>query len=135
MKADPRFIRGIELFNKKEYFECHESIEALWLETPPDDPYRDLYKGVIQAAAAFYQFDRAIYSGAFGLYRTAVSNLEQYRPGAIGFKVDPLIEGLHKVFKPLVKWTVAQKAELRVKPPNFNKRMVPKLTIEMQDKS
>ena len=101
MKADTRFLKGLELFNEKEYFECHEVIEELWLETPSEDEYRDLYKGVIQAAAAIYQFDRGILSGALGLYETAVEYLGLYRPDALGLNVDKLIAQLQVCFKEL----------------------------------
>lgn len=94
MTVDPRFLQGLKLFNKGEYFECHEVIEDLWLETPSSDPHRDLYKGVIQAAAAIYQFDRGILTGAKGLYRTSVEYLEMYRPEALGLNVDKLLTQL-----------------------------------------
>jgi hypothetical protein len=98
-KADPRFLEGLRLFNHGEYFECHEVIEDLWLETPTDDPHRDLYKGVIQAAAAIYQEQRGIESGALGLHKTAVQYLAKYTPEALGLKVTPLIDGLNDYFK------------------------------------
>ena len=104
MSADQRFLKGLELFNRKEYFECHEVIEELWLETPSDDKYRDLYKGVIQAAAAIYQFDRGILSGALSLYETAVAYLDLYRPCAFGLNVDRLIGDLEVCFKELETW-------------------------------
>lgn len=101
---DDRFKHGLELFNQKEYFECHEVIEELWLETPPSDTNRDLYKGVIQAAAAVYQFRRKILTGALGLYQTAVFNLEKYRPGALGLNVDKLIDEMRKCFACFDDW-------------------------------
>lgn len=104
MAVDARFIEGLELFNKGEYFECHEVIESLWLETPSADRYRDLYKGVIQAAAAIYQFDRGIVSGALGLYKTSLSYLEAYRPTALGLDVAKLITELKVCFKELESW-------------------------------
>ena len=94
MFADPRFYKGLELFNQGEYFECHEVIEGLWLRTDPDDRFRDLYKGVIQAAAAVYQFDRGIMSGSAGLIKTSCGYLEKYRPSALGLDVGRLIEDL-----------------------------------------
>ena len=97
---DPRFTQGLKLFEKGEYFECHEVIEELWLETPADDQYRDLYKGVIQAAAAIYQLERGILSGAKGLCRTSLKYLEPYRPKALGCDVDRLIGILKKRFEP-----------------------------------
>ena len=104
MFVDEWFIRGLELFNEKDYFECHEVIEELWLETPSDDPYRDLYKGVIQAAAAIYQFDRGILSGAKGLYKTSVEYLGGYAPRTLGLNIEKMILDLKRCFKELETW-------------------------------
>ena len=104
MFVDPRFVKGLELFNEKDYFECHEVIEELWLETPSDDKHRDLYKGVIQAAAAIYQFDRGILSGALGLYKTAVGYLEPYGPKALGLNIEKMVRDLKRCFKELETW-------------------------------
>ncbi len=98
MPVDPRFKEGLKLFNEGEFFECHEVIEALWLETPEDDPSRDLYKGVIQAAAAVYQFDRGILSGALSLHKTSVAYLEKYKPAALGLNVEKMVEGMNAYF-------------------------------------
>lgn len=94
MQPDPRFLEGLRLFNEGQYFESHEEIEGLWLETPTGDPYRDLYKGVIQAAASLYQLKRGILSGAVGLHRTSVRLLSGYRPSAFGLNVEKLIGDL-----------------------------------------
>ena len=99
--VDERFLRGLELFNERKFFECHEVIEELWLETPVSAPHRDLYKGVIQAAAAIYQFERGILSGALGLYKKAVDCLEKYKPFALGLDVEALIQGMEECFKDL----------------------------------
>ena len=99
VRPDPRFTKGLELFNHGEYFECHEVIEGLWLETPSDDPHRDLYKGVIQAAAAIYQWQRRIDSGAEGLFKTSVGYLKKYEPRTLGLNVEKLGRDMNKFFK------------------------------------
>ena len=99
MKVDPRFTQGLKLFAEGEYFECHEVIEELWLDTSKKDPNRELYQGVIQAAAAIYQLERGILSGALGLYKTSLRYLKPYSPKALGCDVDQLIAELHKRFK------------------------------------
>ena len=99
IKVDARFKKGLELFNEKEFFECHDVIEELWLETDPSDPHRDLYKGVIQAAAAVYQLNRGILSGARGLYKSSLVYLEKYKPEALGLNVDEFIERMKKIFE------------------------------------
>lgn len=103
MTADARFQEGLVRFNQKEYYECHEVIEALWLATPSNDPHRDLYKGVIQAAAALYQFDRGILSGALGLYRTSRAYLSKYKPAALGLDVEAMIDEMDACFEALKK--------------------------------
>ena len=99
MFVDSRFKKGLELFNVQEFFECHEVIEELWLETPSNDPYRDLYKGVIQAAAAIHQWRRGIHTGADGLFKTSVVYLKKYLPGALGLDVEKMVSGLQIFFK------------------------------------
>ena len=103
MPVDERFKRGLELFEKREYFECHEVIEELWLETAKTDAYRDLYQGVIQAAAAMYQFERGIFSGAKGLAKSSVGYLEKYTPEALGCEVAVFIERMCQLLKDLDK--------------------------------
>ncbi len=103
---DPRFKKGLELFNRQEFFECHEVIEALWLETPGEDPRRDLYKGVIQAAAAIYQHNRGILSGALGLHKTSVQYLKKYQPRTLNLNVEKLVRDLNHFFKECDKETI-----------------------------
>lgn len=109
MKIDPRFTEGLALFAQKEYYECHEIIEALWLETPKDDPYRDLYKGVIQAAAAIYQLERGILSGAMGLYRTSKIYLKPYEPSALGADVHSIVNLMDEFFRPWISKNIGKK--------------------------
>ena len=116
--ADSRFLKGLRLFNEGEYFEAHDVIEALWLETPSDDTFRDLYKGVIQAAAAIYQHRRGVLTGALGLRRTAVGYLEKYRPQAQGLDVEKFIMEVNAFFerpevhKPVAKYDPTTSGEV-----------------------
>ncbi len=96
--SDPRWRKSLELFNRGEYFESHEVLEGLWLETK-GDPHNDLYKGVIQAAAAVYQLKRGIHSGAVELCRTSVKYLEGYAPEALGLDVAGLVAGMEALFE------------------------------------
>ena len=42
---------GVRLFNEQMYWECHESLEDIWIEDK-QDPARNVYWAVIQVAAA-----------------------------------------------------------------------------------
>ncbi|MGH2634268.1 MAG: DUF309 domain-containing protein, partial [Tepidiformaceae bacterium] len=76
-------------FNTGHFFECHESIEEIWQQEAGD--VRDLYKGLIQVAAAFVHISRANFVGANRLCSTALRYLEPYRAeGAMGFDVEAM---------------------------------------------
>src|SRR5689334_1346778 len=42
----PELLHGIEQFNHREYFECHETLENIWNREAR--PIRTLYKGILQ---------------------------------------------------------------------------------------
>lgn len=97
MQIDKRLLKGIELFNEEEFFECHEVIEGLWLAT--QDEYKDLYKGVIQAAVALHHLERGNISGARKLYGTSEKYLRKYVPQALGLNVEKLLRDMNICFE------------------------------------
>jgi len=58
----PTAIEGIRLFNKGEYFESHEALEAAWNAEP--GPARALYRGLLQIAVAYLHIQRGNANGA-----------------------------------------------------------------------
>ena len=97
MPVDERFKKGIELFNQEQFYECHEILEELWLEST--GPYRNLYKGVIQAAVALFHLKRGNLNGARALFQTSAAYLTEYKPRALGLNVEILIEGMNLCFR------------------------------------
>ncbi len=96
MKVDERFKKGLELFNEGKFYECHEVIEGLWLET--NGKYKDFYKGVIQAAVALHHLKRWNLNGAKHLFRTSTRYLTKYKPCALGLNVEKLIDDMKTCF-------------------------------------
>ena len=86
----PRARRGIELFNKGEYFEAHEALESAWLETR--SPERDLYQGILQIGLAYYQISRGNYRGALKMFRRGQYKLENLGVSMMGINISQLIE-------------------------------------------
>jgi uncharacterized protein len=66
---EPRYLAGIVLFNRGEFFEAHEVWESLWMETPA--PERRFYQGLIQAAVGLCHFGNGNLAGAAKLYRSS----------------------------------------------------------------
>ena len=48
---DPRYLAGIDLFNRGEFFDAHDAWEELWTDCPSAD--RRFYQSLIQAAPMF----------------------------------------------------------------------------------
>lgn len=79
---------GIELFNQKQYWECHEVLEEPWYEDQ-SDPVRFVYWAVIQAAASLHHVQNNNIVGAVGMMMKAQDKLLKCEQ----FKVDsPLLE-------------------------------------------
>lgn len=92
--------RGCDEFNSGKFYESHESFEEIWqLEV---GPVRDLYKGLIQVAAAFVHLSRGKYIGSERLLRTALGYLKPYRDGgALGFDIEAICQAAEEVYRRL----------------------------------
>ena len=49
-------LHGIEEFNRQEFFEQHETIEAIWIHEA--DEVRYLYQGILQVGVGFHHWRR-----------------------------------------------------------------------------
>jgi uncharacterized protein len=58
--------RGLEEFNRGEFFEAHESLEHAWMAE--EGPARELYRGILQVAVAYLQIQRKNYNGAAKMF-------------------------------------------------------------------
>lgn len=85
MSRDPRLQGFVELFNAGRYWDAHEALEPLWLETP--EPRRELYRGLIQAAAAMVHHERGNRHGVFTLHAKARAKLLGFGPVEDGLDI------------------------------------------------
>ncbi|MGE0127881.1 MAG: DUF309 domain-containing protein [Blastocatellales bacterium] len=69
-----QYLRGIELFNAKQFFESHEVWEEIWLKA--EGAEHELLRALIQSAAALHHFQSGNLKGASSIYRRARSRLE-----------------------------------------------------------
>lgn len=96
-------IKGIEQFNRQEFFECHETLETLW-QTQVGEP-RLITQAIIQYAVGFYHWQRANYQGAERLFRRSLKKIDQITPGAsqidIQNLVDQIVSDMPQVIKHL----------------------------------
>ena len=75
---DRLLAEGIELFNRGEFFECHEVLEEAW--TPERGPRRLFLQAIIHVAVACYHCQRANPLGAHRQLTKAIRKLQPYLP-------------------------------------------------------
>ena len=86
----PGWIQGINEFNTGEYYACHDTLEALWMDAI--DPDKKFYQGVLQIAVACYHLHNRNWRGAVTLLGEGIGRLPYYQPVYAGINVTQLIE-------------------------------------------
>jgi uncharacterized protein len=84
---------GIDLFNNREFFACHEVLEAAW--TPERGPRRVFLQSLIHLAVGCYHCQRGNRVGACRQFRKGLRKLSGYLPSSEGIDTARLYrEGL-----------------------------------------
>lgn len=89
---DPRLQKSIDEFNQGLFFECHETLEEIWLEEHGED--RKFYQGIIQIAAGFFKLEQGVPVGAIKLWRMGLEKIALYGPNYLGIAVGPFAEAV-----------------------------------------
>jgi predicted metal-dependent hydrolase len=86
----PSLFQAIEQFNRREFFDCHETLEKIWLEEPGE--VRRLYQGILQVGVGFYHaIKRKNYQGATTLLQRGMNYLHPFTPIYFGIDLAGLI--------------------------------------------
>lgn len=113
-------LRGIEEFNRGEFFECHEYLEDAWREETRQ--VRFLYQGILQVGVGFYHQENGNWRGATGLLRSGIERLRDFEPEERGVDVSHLVRACEKCLAELESLG-------REKIGEFDRSMVPKVRI------
>src|SRR5579883_3467721 len=72
------FWQGVEQFNQREFYACHDTLEALWMEAV--EPDKKFYQGILQVAVALYHLSNQNWRGAVILLGEGTNRLRGYQP-------------------------------------------------------
>ena len=86
----PELLAGVEHFNLREFFECHEVLEEAW--RAEGDPVRLLYQGILQIGVGFYHLGRGNWAGATRQLEKGLSRVHQFLPRCMGIDTARLAE-------------------------------------------
>jgi len=82
---------AVALFNRREYFACHEILEEIWHEAVEED--KNFYEGLIRFATGLHlRFNRRAPQGAINLLTQGLMRIENYRPVHHGVDVARLYD-------------------------------------------
>lgn len=86
----PEFWQGIELFNTGKFYACHDTLEALWMEST--EPDKSFYQGILQISVALYHLGNGNLKGAIILLGEGSNRLARYPSVYSQVDVDELLE-------------------------------------------
>jgi uncharacterized protein len=86
------YRRGIDLFNRAEFFEAHEVLEDVWRAAPV--PEKKFLQGLIQIAVAFHHHSTGNLVGARSLLQRALRNLAGHPEDFGGIQLSALLGAL-----------------------------------------
>lgn len=84
------FWQGVDQFNQGEFYACHDTLEAIWIEAPMFD--KKFYQGILQIAVGLYHLGNHNWRGAVILMGEGLNRLGTYQPDYGGINVEQLID-------------------------------------------
>ena len=88
-------LRGLEYFNRGEFFEAHEYLEIAW--RAEEGPIRDLYQGILQVGVGYYHLQRGNLAGARKMFARARRCLQIFPAVPCGIDVAGLLADVDAV--------------------------------------
>ena len=83
------FLEGVDSFNRKSFYDAHESWESLWTEYNLDDAL--LIQGLIQLSVAYFHITNLNLKGSKNLFNKCIPKLENYRENLRGIDINEII--------------------------------------------
>ena len=96
----PELRAGIEEFNAGLYFECHETLEELWMARAGPD--RWLYQGILQIGVSLHHLRRRNWVGAVNLMERGLHLLSAYPDRCQGIEVSALRRSSEQILRYLI---------------------------------
>lgn len=90
-----RFLLAIRQFNNRQWFDCHETIEELWIGE--EGEMRDFLQGTLQIAVALHHWRNGNHGGAVSLLASGVRYLERVSPVCFWVDVTALIADANRL--------------------------------------
>jgi uncharacterized protein len=84
-----QFWQGVREFQQGQFYECHDTLEALWIEAR--EPNKTFFQGILQIAVACYHLSHNNWKGAVILLGEGIRRLVTYQPEYVGLDIEYLV--------------------------------------------
>lgn len=97
----PEFWQGIEQFNQEEFYDCHDTLEAIWMDAIATE--KNFYQGILQIAVACYHLGNYNWRGTVTLLGEGVRRLSYFQPSYANIDVSALVSQSYELLQQLQK--------------------------------
>ncbi|WP_287128246.1 DUF309 domain-containing protein [Candidatus Cyanaurora vandensis] len=112
-----QFWQGLDQFNHRDYYACHDTLEALWMES--GQPLRLFYQGILQLAVAYYHLENQNWAGAVTLLGQGIERLDYFLPEYLGVDVAGLVQASGEVLDALHELPDQDLSQFQFVPPQI----------------
>jgi predicted metal-dependent hydrolase len=95
----PEFWQGIEQFNQEEFYDCHDTLEAIWMDAIATE--KNFYQGILQIAVACYHLGNYNWRGTVTLLGEGVRRLSYFQPSYSDIDVSGLVSQSYELLQQL----------------------------------
>jgi len=92
---------GIDLFNRRYFFEAHDVWEEIW--QAEKGPMRNFYKGLIHLAGGFHHYQNGNFRGSAALLTSGIGYLRPFEPRQMGIDVAAILPNVEEQLAKVVR--------------------------------
>ncbi len=108
------FYRGLELFNRRFYYECHDLWEEVWAEAKGREKL--FYQALIMSAVSLYHYGNENLEGALSCHRKARERFRQLPDRFMTLNVSQFVAEMEAFYQGLSAEHTRWNQELRNRP-------------------
>jgi hypothetical protein len=94
-------LQALGEFNRGDWYECHETLEDLWIGTELEE--RWFYQGILQIAVALLHWRNGNFGGSVSLLTSGVNYLQRVSPVCQRIEVATLAAGAERFREELIR--------------------------------
>lgn len=113
-------LRAMGEFNRGDWFECHETLEDLWVGAEGET--RHLYQGILQVAVALHHWRNGNFGGAVSLLEGGAGYLRRVPPVCQRIALAEFIPAADRLREELILLGPARMGEL-------DRELIPRLRL------